>query len=295
VPHVPIIHYPALVTALANELRTRFAAQQQQRTADSTTVAKSDIFLEHQVVRIRDGHRSTHLEVQTPHGMREMRSNMLIACCGLYSDVVAASGGLPSAPQIVPFRGEYLVMRPEAAAMVRGLVYPVPDTRVPFLGVHFTRMLNQEVWLGPNAVLALAQEAYSPLTLNLKDMARYCSYSYVHALVHKPAHAGRLTMLFLSCLICGLPSGFQRLVAKHWRFGAAELYRSIVCQSLCIRQLRWVWWITIHCAVGIVVCSSSTSNCKLSNAICLRCRCVTSTGRAKKRVCEHRQCRSMAR
>ena len=83
----------------------------------------------------------------------------------LYSDRVAEMTGCKSEPKIVPFRGEYLLLNPEKAKLINGNIYPVPDPRFPFLGVHFTPRMNGEVWLGPNAVLALAREGNTGLSL----------------------------------------------------------------------------------------------------------------------------------
>ena len=83
-----------------------------------------------------------------------------IACAGLYSDRVAELTGAARHPRIVPFRGDYYMLRPERRDLVRGKIYPVPDPRFPFLGVHFTPRMNGDVWLGPNAVLAFAREGY---------------------------------------------------------------------------------------------------------------------------------------
>ena len=83
----------------------------------------------------------------------------------LYSDRVAEMTGCKSEPKIVPFRGEYLLLNPEKAKLINGNIYPVPDPRFPFLGVHFTPRMNGEVWLGPNAVLALAREGNTRLLL----------------------------------------------------------------------------------------------------------------------------------
>jgi L-2-hydroxyglutarate oxidase LhgO len=99
----------------------------------------------------------------------------LIVCAGLQADRLAAMTGTPG-PRIVPFRGDYYLLRPEAAAMVRALIYPVPDPRFPFLGVHFTRRIDGEVWAGPNAVLAFAREGYRRRDISPADMARVLSY-----------------------------------------------------------------------------------------------------------------------
>jgi len=95
----------------------------------------------------------------------------LINCAGLFSDRVAELAGIRRQVRIVPFRGEYFLLRPEAQSLVRHLVYPVPDARFPFLGVHFTRMIHGGVEAGPNAVLALAREGYSWRDFSARDTA----------------------------------------------------------------------------------------------------------------------------
>ncbi len=84
----------------------------------------------------------------------------MVVCGGVHADRLATLSGAPPEPRIVPFRGDYLVLRPERRHLVRGLVYPVPDPAFPFLGIHTTVRPDGEVWLGPNAVLALAREGY---------------------------------------------------------------------------------------------------------------------------------------
>ena len=120
----------------------------------------------------------------------------VISCAGLHADRVARLTGAPASPRIVPFRGDYYVLRPERRDLVKGLIYPVPDPRFPFLGVHFTRRIDGEIWLGPNAVLAFAREGYRRLDFNIRDLSDSLRYR-----------------------------GFQRLAAKFWRTGVAEMYR----------------------------------------------------------------------
>src|SRR5690242_11778738 len=96
--------------------------------------------------------------VASPAGV--FRAGALVNCAGLQSDLVARMAGLRPAARILPFRGEYHELRPEARHLVRGLIYPVPDPRFPFLGVHLTRGIDGEVHAGPNAVLGLRREGY---------------------------------------------------------------------------------------------------------------------------------------
>ncbi len=100
-----------------------------------------------------------------------MRADALVNCAGLHSDRVARLAGLTPRARIVPFRGEYFTLRPESAHLVRGLIYPVPDPTLPFLGVHLTRMLDGSVHAGPNAVLALRREGYRWRDVSSADLA----------------------------------------------------------------------------------------------------------------------------
>jgi L-2-hydroxyglutarate oxidase len=104
----------------------------------------------------------------TPGG--EFAGEVLINCAGLHCDRVARLAGERPASRIVPFRGEYYTLRPEARHLVRHLIYPVPDPKFPFLGVHFTRRIQGGVECGPNAVLAFAREGYSRLAINARDL-----------------------------------------------------------------------------------------------------------------------------
>jgi len=122
----------------------------------------------------------------------------LVNCAGLHSDAVARLAGAAVDVQIVPFRGEYYMLRPDRRSLVKGLIYPVPDPEFPFLGVHFTRTIHGDVEAGPNAVLALAREGYT----------------WRHV---RPAEL-LATLRF---------SGFRAMARKYWRTGAYEMYRSV--------------------------------------------------------------------
>ena len=122
----------------------------------------------------------------------------VVLCAGLQSDRVARLAGDDAGPAIVPFRGEYLTMRPERAHLVRGLVYPVPDPRYPFLGVHFTRRVDGTVDIGPNAVLSTAREGYRRSDLVVRDLAETLAWP-----------------------------GFRRLARQHWRMGITEMRGSL--------------------------------------------------------------------
>ena len=119
----------------------------------------------------------------------------LVTCAGLHADRMARLAGDEPELQVVPFRGEYYRVRPERAGLVRGLIYPTPDPRFPFLGVHFHRNLDQQVDAGPNAVLALAREGYRRRDLDLGDLRQLAGYS-----------------------------GFRRLALREWRVGVDEIH-----------------------------------------------------------------------
>ena len=127
-----------------------------------------------------------------------IHAGYVVNCAGLHSDSVARKFGDRTEGRIVPFRGEYYVLRDSARKLCNTLIYPVPDPRFPFLGVHFTRRFDGSVECGPNAVLALAREGYSWKQVNTRDIVRMARFS-----------------------------GFRRLIAKHWKMGAGEMYRSV--------------------------------------------------------------------
>ena len=136
------------------------------------------------------------LVLETDNGPIHTRS--MINCAGLQSDRVARRCGVDPKLRIVPFRGEYCNIVEAKRHLVRNLVYPVPDPRFPFLGVHFTRMVTGGVEAGPNAVLALKREGYRQWDISLKDMASYLFYG-----------------------------GFWRMALRYWRVGAFEVFRSL--------------------------------------------------------------------
>ncbi len=128
----------------------------------------------------------------------EIHTRFLVNCGGLHSDRIARACGVEPGVRIVPFRGEYYLVRPERRDLVRHLVYPVPDPALPFLGVHFTRMIDGSLEAGPNAVLALKREGYRRHDISLPDLAD----------------------------TLGFP-GFWKLAGRFWRVGLAEYRRSL--------------------------------------------------------------------
>jgi L-2-hydroxyglutarate oxidase len=140
-------------------------------------------------------HENGALRLETTQG--DMRCRHLINCGGLQSDRIARLCGVDPGLQIVPFRGEYYELVPERHGLVKNLIYPVPDPRFPFLGVHFTRMIHGGVEAGPNAVLAFKREGYHRLSFSLSDATAVFTYG-----------------------------GFWRMAQKYWRTGLGEFYRS---------------------------------------------------------------------
>uniref|UniRef100_A0A336LS65 L-2-hydroxyglutarate dehydrogenase, mitochondrial n=1 Tax=Culicoides sonorensis TaxID=179676 RepID=A0A336LS65_CULSO len=108
---------------------------------------------------------------------QRITTKYVLTCGGLQSDILAKLTGCSATPKIVPFRGEYLLLNPEKSHMVKGNIYPVPDPRFPFLGVHFTPRMDGSIWLGPNAVLALKREGYKWTDINLKELFESVTYS----------------------------------------------------------------------------------------------------------------------
>ncbi|WP_286230855.1 L-2-hydroxyglutarate oxidase [Neobacillus mesonae] len=117
---------------------------------------------------------SNQVTIETSQGT--IKANMVINCAGLHSDRVAAAAGYQTDMKIVPFRGEYFKLKPEKRYLVKNLIYPVPNPKFPFLGVHFTRMISGEVDAGPNAVLSFKREGYKKTDFNAKDLAEVLTY-----------------------------------------------------------------------------------------------------------------------
>ena len=183
VPQTGIIDYKKVAAAYAEKIRAN----------------GGDIRTSHRVVGVLD--RDGELVAQTSMG--DYRTNYLINCCGLQSDLVAKMMRGDGAPgdhehRVIPFRGEYYKIAAEKQHLVRNLIYPVPDPTFPFLGVHFTRMANGGVEAGPNAVLAYAREGYRHTDINLSDLWQTVSFK-----------------------------GFWAMAGKYWRTGFGELHRSL--------------------------------------------------------------------
>jgi len=152
--------------------------------------------------------------VQVEAGAASATVDHLVVCAGLQSDRVARLAGDTADPEIIPFRGEYLRMRPHARNRVRHLIYPVPDPAYPFLGVHVTPRVTGEVDLGPNAVLAFAREGYARSDVSVADLRRLAS-----------------------------SSGMRRLARAHWRAGVREMRGSMWHRAFLAEVRTYLPWI----------------------------------------------------
>lgn len=177
-PSTAIVDFVAVSRALAEDIATRGGT----------------VRLGAEVIDVRQG--PAGVAVATNSG--EVTADRLVVCGGLQSARLATLIGGDPDPQIVPFRGEYFRLTPDAAARVRGLVYPVPDPRYPFLGIHLTRRIDGGVDVGPNAVLALALEGYRRGTVSFGDVRAIVGWQ-----------------------------GFRVMARRNWRMGAREMLGSL--------------------------------------------------------------------
>ncbi|MBK8922222.1 MAG: L-2-hydroxyglutarate oxidase [Saprospirales bacterium] len=175
-----------------------------RRYAERVLAAGGEVLTGVKVDQIRPG--ST--EVVLSGAGWEGSARQVVTCCGLYSDRITRLTGERPGVQILPFRGEYYELKPERAHLVRNLIYPVPNPNFPFLGVHFTRMIHGGIEAGPNAVLAFRREGYSRWDIQPAELFE--------------------TLRF---------RGFQRLAARYWRDGWAEMRRSFF-KSQFVRALQ---------------------------------------------------------
>lgn len=177
VPETGIVNYRIVCARLADEIRA----------AGGTVLNNARV----------TGMRNEASGVAVLSTQGDFLATQVVNCAGLQCDRVATLGGQRPAAKIVPFRGEYYELRPEVHHFCRNLIYPVPDPSFPFLGVHFTRMIDGSVECGPNAVLAFAREGYRRRDVNLRDLTESLSYP-----------------------------GFIKLAAKYWKTGLGEMWRS---------------------------------------------------------------------
>jgi L-2-hydroxyglutarate oxidase LhgO len=188
-PHTAIVDFAAIARELASDV----------------TAERGTLLLGHEVTAIAPGRGEVRV---TANGGAEFAFDRLVLCAGLHADRVAQLAGDEAGPAIIPFRGEYLQLKPERSHLVRGLIYPVPDPALPFLGVHFTRRVDGTVDVGPNAVLALAREGYRRTDVALADLRDTIRWP-----------------------------GFRRLVRRQWRTGVRELHGSLSRRAF-LREAR---------------------------------------------------------
>lgn len=190
-PHTAVVDFAAITESMAQDVR----------------MAGGAILLGQEVVEITV--EGGTVRVRTPAS--EHVFDRLIACAGLHSDVVARLVGADPSPKILPFRGEYWSLNPDRASLVKGMIYPVPDPRFPFLGVHFTRGVYDDVHVGPNAVPALAREGYGWLSVSVKDTWESLRWP-----------------------------GAGPLAKKHWRMGVDEIGASLVKAAYFRKARRFI-------------------------------------------------------
>lgn len=178
VPEAGIVNYRAVCRKMAELVR--------KNDGDVRTGAL--------VIGIR--HEERLIAIQTTAG--DFTADYVVNCTGLFADRVAKLTGRTTPEKVIPFRGEYFELRPGSQYLCKNLIYPVPDPSFPFLGVHFTRMIEGGIECGPNAVLAFAREGYKKTDINLRDLTETLTYG-----------------------------GFLKLAARNWRMGAGEMWRSV--------------------------------------------------------------------
>jgi (S)-2-hydroxyglutarate dehydrogenase len=199
-PRTAIVDYGAVTRALADDV-----------TAAGGTVATS-----FEVTALARRGSETLVSGRRQGTETTEAFDAVIVCAGLHADRVAKLAGDDDDPKIVPFRGEYYLLRAEKRDLVKGLVYPVPDPRYPFLGVHLTPRVDGEVMVGPNAVLALAREGYGWTTVSPRDLADALAWP-----------------------------GFRAFARKHWRTGATEMIGSLSKRKFVAEARKYVPELTV--------------------------------------------------
>lgn len=191
-PQTAIVDYVAVARALAEDIRGE----------------GGEVRLSSPVTGVRRLPGGVEIAVE---GQDPLVVDELVVCAGLHADRLAQHVDGRPGPRIIPFRGEYLEVAPAKAGLVRGMVYPVPDPRYPFLGVHFTRRVTGGLEIGPNAVLALSREGYGWHRVSLRDLAETVRWP-----------------------------GFWQLAARHWRTGVTEVVGSISVGAYLRQAQRYV-------------------------------------------------------
>jgi L-2-hydroxyglutarate oxidase LhgO len=193
-PTTAIVDFPAIARAYAGDV----------------TAAGGQILTNSPVSTI--SRHGEDVRVVTPGGTHTV--SQLVICAGLQTDLLARAAGDEAAPEIIPFRGEYLRLRPEVRQTVHHLIYPVPDPAYPFLGVHLTPRIDGEVDLGPNAVLALAREGYGWRNVSAEQLSRLAR-----------------------------SAAFRRLAQKNWRAGLREMHGSLSRRAFLAEARTYLPWL----------------------------------------------------
>ena len=219
-PETAIVDYAAVTNALADDVRQGGGQIRLGQEVSSLEQQGQGV-----VVHTKDG--GEHYD-------------LVVACTGLQSDRLAASTGEPSTPRIVPFFGQDFLLGPEARNQVKGLIYPVPDPRHPFLGVHLTKRIDGEMMLGPNAFISFGRESYSWKDVNVRDVLDYALFPGFWTFARK-----------------NLPSAareFQTVISKRKFIGEAMRFvapgcvhrsRHAGCTGPGDERGRGRWWMTL--------------------------------------------------
>ncbi|CAK1540574.1 unnamed protein product [Leptosia nina] len=165
-------------------------------------------YLTFDVTSFIEGDNSEYPVVISDKKENTIQAKYVLTCCGLHSDTVAVLTGCPEEPKIIPFRGEYLYLSPQKSTLAKANIYPVPDPRFPFLGVHLTPRIDGRVIVGPNAILAFSKEGYRWGNVSVKELREILAFS-----------------------------GFQKMALKYAGFGLKEMSRSIFI-PLQVKQIQ---------------------------------------------------------
>lgn len=179
-----------------------------QQYAEDFKGAGGEIFLNFKVNGFQEADDPNYPVLICSEGGQAVQAKYVLTCGGLYSDVLAELSGCSKDPRIVPFRGEYLLLKKEKSHMIKGNIYPVPDPRFPFLGVHFTPRMDGSIWLGPNALLAFRREGYKWTDIDIKELFDAIKYP-----------------------------GFRKLASKFIVTGVSEMVKSLI-PSLQVKDLQ---------------------------------------------------------
>ncbi|KAL4716396.1 hypothetical protein ACJJTC_006758 [Scirpophaga incertulas] len=172
-------------------------------------------YLNFEVTKFTDAEEADYPVMIIDSKGNAIQAKYVLTCCGLQSDTVAVLTGCPEEPKIIPFRGEYLYLKPEKSNIVKTNIYPVPDPRFPFLGVHVTPRIDSRVIVGPNAILAFCKEGYKWSDINFNELKDICSFS-----------------------------GFRKMAMRYAGFGLKEMMRSAIMPLQVMQIQKYIQDIT---------------------------------------------------